>query len=85
MDEYKFVGKSSVRIDGKVKISGAAQFIDDLDFGPNLLFAEIVESKFAHAIINSIDTSEAEKIPGVVKFVTGKDFPFRFVLYMHDR
>jgi carbon-monoxide dehydrogenase large subunit len=85
MDEYKFVGKSSVRVDGKVKISGAAQFIDDLDFGPNLLFAEIVESKFAHAIINSIDTSEAEKIPGVVKIVTGKDFPFRFGLYMHDR
>ncbi|MFA6978768.1 MAG: xanthine dehydrogenase family protein molybdopterin-binding subunit [Ignavibacteriaceae bacterium] len=85
MDEYKFVGKSSVRVDGKVKISGTAQFIDDLDFGPNLLFAEIVESKFAHAIINSIDTTEAEKIPGVVKIVTGKDFPFRFGLYMHDR
>ncbi|MCK9212361.1 MAG: xanthine dehydrogenase family protein molybdopterin-binding subunit, partial [Ignavibacteriaceae bacterium] len=85
MDEYKFVGKSSVRVDGKVKISGAAQFIDDLDFGPNLLFAEIVESKFAHALINSIDTSEAERIPGVVKIVTGKDFPFRFGLYMHDR
>ena len=85
MDEYKFVGKSSVRVDGKVKISGAAQFIDDLDFGPNLLYAEVVESKFAHAIINSIDISEAEKIPGVVKIVTGKDFPFRFGLYMHDR
>lgn len=85
MDEYKFVGKSSVRVDGKVKISGAAQFIDDLDFGPNLLYAEVVESKFAHALISSIDTSEAEKIPGVVKIVTGKDFPFRFGLYMHDR
>lgn len=85
MDDYKFIGKSSIRVDGKVKISGAAQFIDDLNFGPNLLFAEIVESKFAHAIINSIDTSEAEKIPGVVKIVTGKDFPFRFGLYMHDR
>jgi len=85
MDEYKFVGKSSVRVDGKVKISGTAQFIDDLDFGPNLLYAEVVESKFAHAIINSIDISEAEKIPGVVKIVTGKDFPFRFGLYMHDR
>jgi len=85
MDDYKFIGKSSVRVDGKVKITGAAQFIDDLDFGSNLLFAEIVESKFAHAIINFIDTSEAEKIPGVVKIVTGKDFPFRFGLYMHDR
>jgi len=85
MAENKYIGKSTVRIDGKVKVSGAAEFIDDLDFGPDLLFAAIVESKFAHAVINSIDTCEAGKIPGVVKIVTGKDFPFRFGLYMHDR
>jgi carbon-monoxide dehydrogenase large subunit len=85
MEENKYIGKSTVRIDGKAKVSGAAEFIDDLDFGPDLLYAAIVESKFAHAIINKIDTSEAENIPGVVKIVTGKDFPFRFGLYMHDR
>ncbi len=85
MDGYKFIGKSEVRIDGKVKVSGAAQFIDDLDFGPDLLYAAIVESSVAHAIINKIDTTEASKVPGVVKIVTGKDFPFRFGLYMHDR
>jgi len=85
MDGYKFIGKSEVRIDGKVKVSGAAQFIDDLDFGPDLLHAAIVESTVAHAVINRIDTSEASKVPGVVKIVTGKDFPFRFGLYMHDR
>jgi carbon-monoxide dehydrogenase large subunit len=85
MEESKYVGKSTVRIDGKVKVSGAAKFVDDLDFGADLLFAAVVESKYAHAIINSIDTSEAEKFPGVVKVVTGKEFPFRFGLYMHDR
>ncbi|MDR3667363.1 MAG: xanthine dehydrogenase family protein molybdopterin-binding subunit [Ignavibacteriaceae bacterium] len=85
MEVSKYVGKSTVRIDGKVKISGAAKFVDDLDFGADLLFAAVVESKYAHAIINSIDTSEAEKFPGVVKVVTGKEFPFRFGLYMHDR
>ena len=85
MNELKFIGKSVTRIDGKVKITGAAKFIDDLDFGPDLLFAEVVESPYAHAIINSIDTSEAEKVPGVVKVVTGKDFPYKFGLYMHDR
>jgi CO/xanthine dehydrogenase Mo-binding subunit len=85
MTDNKYIGKSAVRIDGKAKVSGAAEFIDDLDFGPDLLYAAIVESKFAHAIINKIDTSEAEKVPGVVKIVTGKDFPFRFGLYMHDR
>jgi carbon-monoxide dehydrogenase large subunit len=85
MEESKYVGKSTVRIDGKVKVSGAAKFVDDLDFGADLLFAAVVESKYAHAIINSIETSEAEKFPGVVKVVTGKEFPFRFGLYMHDR
>ena len=85
MEESKYVGKSVVRIDGKVKVSGAAKFIDDIDFGADLLYAAVVESKFAHAIINSIDTSEAEKFPGVVKVVTGKEFPYRFGLYMHDR
>lgn len=85
MDELKYIGTSAVRIDGKAKISGAAQFIDDLNFGPELLYGAVVESTVAHALINTIDTSEAEKVPGVVKIVTGKDFPFRFGLYMHDR
>jgi carbon-monoxide dehydrogenase large subunit len=85
MEKHKYIGKSTVRIDGKAKVSGAAEFIDDLDFGPDLLYAAIVESTFAHAVINKIDTREAEKVPGVVKIVTGKDFPFRFGLYMHDR
>jgi len=85
MSELKYVGQPCVRIDGKVKVSGAAQFIDDLDFGRNLLYAAIVESPHPHALIKKIDTSKAEKIPGVVKVVTGKDFPFKFGLYMHDR
>lgn len=85
MSEYKYIGASSVRIDGVAKVSGAAQYVDDIDFGQNLLFAQIVESPYAHAKIRSIDASEAEKITGVVKVVTGKDFPYRFGLYMHDR
>ena len=66
-------------------ITGAAQFVDDIDFGPDLLHAAIVESPHAHALIKGIDTSEAEAVPGVVKVVTGADFPFRFGLYMKDR
>jgi carbon-monoxide dehydrogenase large subunit len=85
MSELKFVGHDEIRIDGKPKITGAAQFVDDLDFGPGLLYAEIVESPLAHAEIKSIDTGKAEQMPDVVKVVTGKDFPFRFGLYMHDR
>ena len=85
MKKLKYVGQSCVRVDGLPKISGAAQFVDDIDFGPGLLYAEIVESPHAHALIKKIDSSQAEKFPGVVKVVTGKDFPYRFGLYMHDR
>ena len=85
MNDLKYVGKPSIRIDGKEKISGATRYTDDLEFGPNLHFAAIVESTEAHAKILSIDTTEAENFPGVVGVFTGKDFPFKFGLYMKDR
>ena len=84
-DDLKYVGQPYPRIEGKEKLTGATQFVNDLDFGPGLLYAAIVESPYAHALIKNIDTSRAEEAPGVVKVVTGKDFPYRFGLYMHDR
>jgi carbon-monoxide dehydrogenase large subunit len=85
MTELHHVGSREPRIDGRDKVSGAAQFVDDLEFGPDLLHAAIVESPHAHARIVAIDTSRAESMPGVVKVVTGRDFPFTFGLYMKDR
>lgn len=85
MGEFKYVGKSIRRIDGLEKVTGAATFVDDIDFGPDLLYAEIVESPHAHALIEKIDASQAEKVPGVIRVVTGKDFPYKFGLYMKDR
>jgi len=85
MTQLKHVGKSAQRIDGLDKVTGAATYVDDLEFGPNMLHAEIVESPFAHALIKKIDTTQAERVPGVVRVVTGKDFPYRFGLYMQDR
>jgi len=84
-EESKVVGHSVERVDSWEKVTGAARFADDLEFGPGLLHACIVESPHAHARIVSIDTREAEKVSGVVKVATGKDFPFRFGLYMKDR
>jgi len=85
MSEYKFVGKPEIRIDGREKVSGAAVYVDDLDFGPNLLYAEIVGSTQAHALIKKIDVRAALKVEGVVKVFTGKDFPYQFGLYVQDR
>jgi len=79
------IGTSPSRIDGREKVMGAAQYVDDLDFGPDLLYAEVVESPHAHALIKRIDASEAEKMDGVVRVVTARDFPYTFGLYMKDR
>lgn len=85
MSELKYVGHDAVRVDGLSKVSGAARYVDDIEFGPGLLYAAIVESPHAHALIKSIDATTAEKVDNVVKVVTGKEFPYRFGLYMHDR
>lgn len=85
MNDYRYIGKNVIRIDGAEKVSGAAVYGDDIDFGPNLLYAEIVSSTQAHAIIKSIETTEAEHVEGVFKVFTGKDFPYKFGLYMKDR
>ena len=81
----KTVGQSVPRIDGWEKITGAVKYTDDLEFGNALLYAAIVESPHAYAKIKSINTKKAEKVTGVVKIVTAKDFPFTFGLYMQDR
>ncbi len=84
-DGLQVVGKSVLRIDGWEKIKGAAKYTDDLEFGPGLLYAALVESPHAHARIKSLDTSAAEKLEGVVKVVTGRNFEHKFGLYMNDR
>ncbi|MDD2804309.1 MAG: xanthine dehydrogenase family protein molybdopterin-binding subunit [Elusimicrobiales bacterium] len=84
-DGLEVVGRSVQRIDGWEKIKGAAQYTDDLQFGPGLLYAALVESPHAHAKIISVSTAAAEKMEGVVKVVTGRNFTQKFGLYMNDR
>ncbi|MEE8564458.1 MAG: xanthine dehydrogenase family protein molybdopterin-binding subunit [Atribacterota bacterium] len=77
MLNYFVVGKSIPRIDAMEKVKGKAIYGDDLIF-PNLLYGKVLRSKSAHAKILHIDTSEAEKIPGVKAVVTGKEFATNF-------
>ncbi|WP_314163473.1 xanthine dehydrogenase subunit XdhA [Lachnoanaerobaculum gingivalis] len=63
------VGKSINRVDAFDKVTGRTKYTDDLcDAGAYV--AKILHSRIAHGKVLSVDTSEAEKIEGVVKIVT---------------
>jgi CO/xanthine dehydrogenase Mo-binding subunit len=79
------VGRNMPRVDVHEKVTGAAIYCDDIQFGNALLYARIKRSPLPHALIKSIDTSKAEALPGVKVVVTGKDFPKRIGLYLKDK
>jgi xanthine dehydrogenase YagR molybdenum-binding subunit len=63
-DKRTFIGKRISRIDGPQKVSGRAKYSFDIN-RPGMLFGKIVRSPYAHAKVKSIDTSAAERMPGV--------------------
>jgi len=67
------IGVSHPRPTALLKACGLAQFNDDIPLPPNALELAVVRSTVAHGIIKSVDTSVAEKMPGVVGFVWAKD------------
>jgi carbon-monoxide dehydrogenase large subunit len=79
------VGKSVPRIDVVEKVTGAAVFADDMQFGPGLYYGRLVRSPHAHALIKRIDVSKALEVPGVKAIVTGEDVNARIGLYLIDR
>ena len=70
--QYKVIGTRPIRHDGVDKVTGRAQYANDVNL-PGTLHGKFVRSPHAHARILSIDTSEAEKVPGVTAVVTAKD------------
>ncbi len=73
--EYNIVGKRPIRPDGVDKVTGRAQYGADVKL-TGLLAGRVLRSPHPHARIRSIDTSEAEALPGVKAVVTAKDLPF---------
>jgi xanthine dehydrogenase YagR molybdenum-binding subunit len=58
------IGKAQTRIDGPVKVTGLAQYTSDFHF-PGMLYAVPVEATVANGRIQQLDSSVAEKMPGV--------------------
>ena len=63
-DRLSVIGKPTPRLDGRLKVTGAARYTSDVRL-PGMLFARIVRSTLPHARIRAIDTSAAEQAPGV--------------------
>ncbi len=72
MQELSVVGRSVPRVDALEKVTGKAKYGVDVEL-PRMLHAKVLRSKYPHARILSIDTSEAEKLPGVRAVITAED------------
>ncbi len=72
-NKYSILGKPMPRVDARVKVTGEAKYAADIE-APDMLWGKIKRSHHAHARILNIDTSKAEKLPGVKAVITGKDF-----------
>jgi len=68
------IGQRVLRPDAVDKVTGRARFPGDLA-APGALTMKVLFSDRPHARIVTIDTSEAEKVPGVVAILTHKDVP----------
>src|ERR1700733_14016967 len=62
--ELMYIGKPTVRYDGPAKAMGTGKYTADIHL-PGMLYARMVDATIPHGRILSIDTTEAEKLPGV--------------------
>ena len=69
------VGTKYVRPSAAQKVTGTWDFgaDDALKMPEGTLRLALVQAKVSHALIKGVDTSEAEKMPGVAKIITAKD------------
>jgi len=72
MKEFSVLGKAVPRIDGVPIVTGEARYACDI-FLPRMLYGKILRSRYPHAKILRIDTSRAERLPGVRAVVTARD------------
>ena len=68
------IGKSVNRVDAVAKVTGKARYTDDF-YMPGTLVAGYLRSTISHGRVQNIDTSKAEKLPGVEAIFTFKDVP----------
>ena len=73
-DSDYIVGSRSLRIDVAEKVQGYGKYPDDI-YVDGMCYGSAVRSQYPRARVLSIDTKEAEELPGVVCVLTAKDIP----------
>ncbi|MBW1801525.1 MAG: xanthine dehydrogenase family protein molybdopterin-binding subunit, partial [Deltaproteobacteria bacterium] len=73
-DRLCFIGTETPRPDAPDKVAGRAMYIHDIE-RPRMLYGRIKYSAHAHARIRHIDTTKAERLPGVRAVITGASTP----------
>src|SRR5215467_2568178 len=76
-DKHTLLNHPMTRVDGPEKVSGVAHYTYDMRF-PGMLYARILRCPHAHARVTKLDTSAAEKIPGVAAIIPGPLTELRF-------
>ena len=75
--ELTIVGKPHMKVDAMGKVTGQAQYADDLNL-PRMLYCKILRSIHPHARITHVDVTPALRRPGVFAAITGRDVPIKF-------
>lgn len=68
------VGAAIHKIDTECKVLGTGEYVDDMRL-EGMTYASAVRSKYPRAKILSIDTTDAEKLPGVIGILRAEDVP----------
>jgi CO/xanthine dehydrogenase Mo-binding subunit len=68
------IGKRIPKMDAPEKTAGRTRYVHDLNL-PGQLVGRILRTSRVHAIIKSIDVSEARRLPGVHAVLTADDVP----------
>src|ERR671926_191374 len=69
-DKHRLLNHRLTRVDGPVKVSGAARYTYDVRV-PGMLFGRILRCPHAHARLTTFDSAAAARIPGVQAVVEG--------------
>ncbi len=75
LDRGGVVGEPLVRVDGRLKVTGAAKYAYEFRQSPDCVVGFVVQSTIGRGRIRAIDTREAATMPGVLLVLTHENAP----------